>query len=231
MLFREVRGGFFQERVFGLKFTVPSFQLAYALLVRHIGRDRLAGYLLPVGLHPESESGIVNTDFSRDLRYRQRVVNNSLSGLLLEFRSKSSASWHCIPFLSRRILLDPLSGNGEAPQTSTQPGRIGLLGHPGHLAGAPQRRADFQAAIATFHATGLRDETIAGEIEDLLDAFNASVKSRTNAQRSRAAIQVAMAAEGAAALWAPPIALATGPTPLLGKRLSNDAGTRRLRPG
>src|ERR1700760_1109047 len=116
MLFREVRGGFFQERVFRLKLAVTAFQLAYALLVRHVGRDGLAGGLLPVGLHPESERGIVNADFSRNLRYGQRVINDSLSGLLLELRSKSSASWHCVPFLSRRILLDPLSGNGGAPQ-------------------------------------------------------------------------------------------------------------------
>ena len=115
MLFREVRGCFFQEGVFRLELAVTPLQLAYALLVRHIGRDWLAYDLLPVGLHPESESGVVNTDFPRDLRYGQRVVNDSLSGLLLELRSKSSASWHGIPFLSQGILLDPLSGNGGAP--------------------------------------------------------------------------------------------------------------------
>jgi hypothetical protein len=82
-----------------------------------------------------------------------------------------------------------------------------------------QRRADFQAAIARFHATGLRDETIVGEIEDLLAALNASVKNRTNAQRSRTALQFATAAEGAAALWAPPIAVATGPTAAFGEAL------------
>jgi hypothetical protein len=80
-----------------------------------------------------------------------------------------------------------------------------------------QRRADFQAVLARFHATGLRDETIVGEIEDLLAAFNASIKSRTNAQRSRVALQFATAAEGAAALWAPPIAAATGPTAAFGE--------------
>jgi hypothetical protein len=82
-----------------------------------------------------------------------------------------------------------------------------------------QRRADFQAAIAKFHTTGLRDETIVGEIEDLLAAFNASVKSHTNAQRSRVALQLAAAAEGTAALWAPPIALAAGPTVAFGEAL------------
>jgi hypothetical protein len=75
-----------------------------------------------------------------------------------------------------------------------------------------QRRADFHEVMAKFHATGLRDETIVGEIEDLLAALNASIKSRTNAQRSRAVLQIAETTGEAAALWAPPIALATGPT-------------------
>jgi hypothetical protein len=80
-----------------------------------------------------------------------------------------------------------------------------------------KRRADFQAIIAELHATELRDETIVGEIEDLLAAFNASLKRRTNAQRTRIAIQIATAAEGAAALWAPPVALAGGPTTAAGE--------------
>src|SRR6185437_6527822 len=119
MLFREVRGCFFQERVFRLKLAVTSFQLAYALLVRHVGRDRLASDTFPVGLHPESESGVVNTGFPRDLRYRQRVVDDSLSGLLLELRSKSSASWHGIPFLSGESYWIPVRerwGTSAAPQ-------------------------------------------------------------------------------------------------------------------
>jgi hypothetical protein len=82
-----------------------------------------------------------------------------------------------------------------------------------------QRRADFQTVIAKFHAAGLRDETIVGEIEDLLAAFNASIKSRTHAQRSQAALQFATAAEGAAALWVPPIAVITGPTAVFGEAL------------
>ena len=82
-----------------------------------------------------------------------------------------------------------------------------------------RRRADFQAAMAALHATGLRDDTIVGEIEDLLAAFNASVKRRTNAQRARIAVQIATVAEGAAALWAPPIGLATGPTAAVGEAL------------
>jgi hypothetical protein len=73
--------------------------------------------------------------------------------------------------------------------------------------------------IAKFHASGLRDETIVGEIEDLLAAFNASVKSHTNAQRSRAALQIVTTAEGAATLWAPPMALAPGPTAAFGEAL------------
>jgi hypothetical protein len=82
-----------------------------------------------------------------------------------------------------------------------------------------QRRADFQAVMARLHATGLRDETIVGEIEDLLAAFNASVKNHTKAQRSRAALQLTAAAEGAAGLWAPPIAAAAGPTVAFGEAL------------
>jgi hypothetical protein len=84
-----------------------------------------------------------------------------------------------------------------------------------------RRRADFQDVMAKFHATGLRDETIVGEIEDLLAALNASIKNRTNAQRSRAALQIAETAGEAAALWAPPIALATGPTVAVGEALIN----------
>src|SRR5215469_14037198 len=118
MLPREVRGCFFQERVLLLKLTISSFQLADALLVGHVGRDRLARELLPVILHPESESGIVDAEFPCNLRDGQRVIDHPLDGLLLELRSKGFASWHLIPFLSRRILLDPLSGNGGAPHIS-----------------------------------------------------------------------------------------------------------------
>jgi hypothetical protein len=82
-----------------------------------------------------------------------------------------------------------------------------------------QRRADLHAAIAKFHAIGLRDETIVGEIEDLLAAFNASLKNISKAQRSRTALQVATAAEGAVALWAPPAALLPGPTAAFGEAL------------
>jgi hypothetical protein len=110
MLFREVRGGFFQERVFRFKLAVATFQLAYALLVWHVGRDRLPGDPLPVCFNPKSQGGIVNADFSRHLRYGQRVVNDSLSGLLLKFRRIGLPSWHLTPFLSRRILLDPCPG-------------------------------------------------------------------------------------------------------------------------
>lgn len=82
-----------------------------------------------------------------------------------------------------------------------------------------QRRADFQAAIAKLHASGLRDDTIVGEIEDLLAAFNAALKRHTTAQRARTAIHIAAAAEGAAALWAPPVGLAVGPTTAAGEAL------------
>src|SRR5262249_35482788 len=53
---------------------------------------------------------------SRYLGDWQRVIDHFPGGLLLELRSISfSSSRHSIPFLSRRILLDPLSGNGGAP--------------------------------------------------------------------------------------------------------------------
>lgn len=79
-----------------------------------------------------------------------------------------------------------------------------------------ERRAEFQALLAALAAEGLGDETILGEIEDLLNGLNESVKRHTAAQRARTAVQVLTVAEGAAALWAPPVALAAGPTAVFG---------------
>jgi hypothetical protein len=79
------------------------------------------------------------------------------------------------------------------------------------------RRAAFHALLASLEAEGLRDETIVGEVEDLLSALNESVSRHTKAQRARAAVQVVTAAEGAAALWAPPVGLAPGPTAAVGE--------------
>src|SRR5262249_49836679 len=94
-----------------------GLELADGVGGRDVGRQRLPGQFLPVVLHPETEGGIVNTEFSRYLGDWQRVIDHFPGGLLLELRSISfSSSRHSIPFLSRRILLDPLSGNGGAPQ-------------------------------------------------------------------------------------------------------------------
>ena len=60
MLPREVRRGFFEERVFHLKLADAAFQFPDPLVVRHIGRQRLPREFLPVRLHPESERGIVS---------------------------------------------------------------------------------------------------------------------------------------------------------------------------
>jgi hypothetical protein len=82
-----------------------------------------------------------------------------------------------------------------------------------------ERRAQFQALIACLAVKGLRDETIIGEVEDLLDGLNESVKRHTKAQRARTAVQVLSVAEGAAAFWAPPVALAEGPPAAFGDAL------------
>jgi hypothetical protein len=51
----------------------------------------------------------------------------------------------------------------------------------------------------------------------MLNALNASVRRHTNAQRARVAIQLVTLAEGAVGLFAPLVALATGPTIALGE--------------
>jgi hypothetical protein len=91
----------FQERVLCLKLTVTALEFTDTVRVRHPGREGLAGYFLLVGLYPKPQGGIVDPDFPGDLGYRQRVIDHSLSGLLLELRSIGLASWHLIPFLSR----------------------------------------------------------------------------------------------------------------------------------
>ena len=79
------------------------------------------------------------------------------------------------------------------------------------------RRAAFHELMASLEAEGLRDETVIGEVEDLLDALNESVRRHTKAQQARMAVQVLTTVEGAAALWAPPVALAAGPTAAVGE--------------
>jgi hypothetical protein len=79
------------------------------------------------------------------------------------------------------------------------------------------RRAEFQKVLAQFHSLGLKDETIVGEIDDLLTAYNDVIRKHSKATKARAAIQMATTAEAAAALWAPPVALAVGPTTAAGE--------------
>jgi hypothetical protein len=80
-----------------------------------------------------------------------------------------------------------------------------------------ERRAQFHQLLASLQADNISDETIVGEVEDLLDALNESVLRHTKAQRARAAVQVLTTAQGAAALWVPPVGLAAGPTAAVGE--------------
>lgn len=76
----------------------------------------------------------------------------------------------------------------------------------------PKRRAAFHQLLASLTAEGLRDETIIGEIDDLLNAFNESIRRHSAAWRMRVAVQFVTTGMGVAALWAPPVRVATGPT-------------------
>jgi hypothetical protein len=82
-----------------------------------------------------------------------------------------------------------------------------------------ERRAAFHGLLASLASEELQDETVIGEVEDLLNEFNESVRRHTKAQRARVAVQVVTAGQGAAALWAPPVGLATGPTAAFGEAL------------
>jgi hypothetical protein len=81
------------------------------------------------------------------------------------------------------------------------------------------RRAEFQKVLAQFHSLGLKDETIVGEIDDLLTAYNDVIRKHSKATKARAVIHIATTAEAAAALWAPPVSLAVGPTTAAGEAL------------
>jgi hypothetical protein len=76
----------------------------------------------------------------------------------------------------------------------------------------PKRRAAFHELLASLTTEGLRDETIVGEIEDLLNAFNESIRRHSAAWRMRVAVQFVTTGMGVAALWAPPVRVAAGPT-------------------
>jgi hypothetical protein len=79
------------------------------------------------------------------------------------------------------------------------------------------RRAEFQAVLGAFYSEGLKDETIVGEIDDLLTAYNDEIRKRAGATKARAAVQVAALTESALALWLPPLSLAVGPTTAAGE--------------
>jgi hypothetical protein len=79
------------------------------------------------------------------------------------------------------------------------------------------RRARFHELLASLEADNLSDNTIVSEVEDLLVELNESVRRHTKAQRARAAVLALTTAEGAAALWLPPVGVATGPTAALGE--------------
>jgi hypothetical protein len=80
-------------------------------------------------------------------------------------------------------------------------------------------RAAFHALIASLDAQELRSETIVGEVEDMLDALNEAVRRHAKAQVARVGVHVLTATEGAAALLAPPVGLAAGPTAAIGEAL------------
>jgi hypothetical protein len=80
-----------------------------------------------------------------------------------------------------------------------------------------ERRAAFQRRLAALASEGLRDETIVGEFQDDLDAYNAAVQSHTRAQRARVAVQILTTGQAGAGLWAAPLSLTTGPTAAFGE--------------
>jgi hypothetical protein len=81
----------------------------------------------------------------------------------------------------------------------------------------PKRRAAFHGLLASLQAEGLRDDTVVGEIQDLLDAFNESIRRHSTAWRMRTAVQLVTTGISVAALWAPPVGLATGPVAAIGE--------------
>ena len=80
-----------------------------------------------------------------------------------------------------------------------------------------ERRAAFQRRLAALASEGWRDDTIIGEFQDELDAYNGVVQRHSRAQGARVAVQIVTAGEAAAGLWAPPIALIAGPTAAIGE--------------
>jgi hypothetical protein len=99
---------------------------------------------------------------------------------------------------------------------AVEAGRVGVAAAPGFAAcvgadgeGAGQGRMDqnggrFTGCWLIFRREGCAMRPSSGEIEDLLNALNESVRRHIKARRTRAAVQVLTTAEGAAALWVAP---------------------------
>jgi hypothetical protein len=82
-----------------------------------------------------------------------------------------------------------------------------------------ERRAAFHELLGSLGAEGVRTDAVVGEVEDLLEGLNESVKRHTSAQLARVAVHCLTLAQGIAGLWAPPVALAAGPTAVAGEAL------------
>jgi hypothetical protein len=68
---------------------------------------------------------LIDVQLAGNMRNSLRSFHHHLGGFLLELRRKLPAiPGHSIPFLSRKILLDPLSGNRGAAHTSNLSSRI-----------------------------------------------------------------------------------------------------------
>ena len=139
--------------------------------------------------------------------HRERVVT---PGHLREMREPAAAGLQELAHLVVTRLVVPDDGRDDVEVLRKT---VSLLKREDVSA----RRAEFQAVLGRFYAEGLKDETMVGEIEDLLIAYNAELRKNANKTKARAAIQMATFAESAAALWAPPVALAVGPTTAAGE--------------
>ncbi|WP_143658737.1 hypothetical protein [Streptomyces sp. IMTB 2501] len=126
-----------------------------------------------------------------------------------EFASVSSAEQQRLAKLVVTRLVVPDDGKDDKEVLQRT---VDIVAHP-EVAG---RRAQLQEMIAGLSTKGLSDETIVGEIEDIVIGLNESIKRQTKARLARGAVQVITAAEGAVSIWLPPVQLATGPTAVAG---------------
>jgi hypothetical protein len=82
---------------------------------------------------------------------------------------------------------------------------------------ASRRRAEFQDLLASLPAGGVRDETVVGQIESLIEEYNKLIRRRSKAWRARTALLLLTTAEAAVALKVPAVGLASGLTAALGE--------------